>query len=350
MLSLDQIKSVHVELTTRCNARCPMCPRNYRGLDYNSGYPITELSLQQFKHIFSPEFLQQLKSPAMPNDGFQHVYHGANGISFNGNLGDFGLARDALEIVHYLVEHQVNVHINTNGSMRSPDWWAQLAGPGVTIGFAIDGLEDTHHLYRQDTDWKKIIQNARAFIAAGGQAVWRFVPFDHNQHQEEQCKQLAKEYGFIKFENIYDGRNTGPAFTRVGEFSHQIGKDPGAAPGAVPDIKPLLENHITWYDAKTVNETRDRPKLNIDCLHKRNREIYITADGSVYPCCFLGFYPGQMHHPGNQELTQLVSENNALEYSLEHCVQWFNQVEETWKLNSVAQGRTYQCVKTCGRP
>ena len=78
MLRLDEIQQVQVELTTRCNARCPMCMRNYRGLDYNSGYPLTELSLAQFKKILQPNFLRQL----------------TKGISFNGNLGDFGLARE----------------------------------------------------------------------------------------------------------------------------------------------------------------------------------------------------------------------------------------------------------------
>ena len=86
MLNLLDICSVHVELTTRCNARCPMCMRNYRGSDYNSGYPDCELSLTDIKKIFTPEFLSQL----------EHV-------NFNGNLGDFALGRWALEIVEYII-------------------------------------------------------------------------------------------------------------------------------------------------------------------------------------------------------------------------------------------------------
>jgi MoaA/NifB/PqqE/SkfB family radical SAM enzyme len=317
-------------------------------MDFNSGYPVCELSLTQFQHIFTPEILSAMTQPEPEVNGRAPVSYEFLGVIFNGNLGDFSSAKDGAEIVEYLVSHNVRVMITTNGSARTPDWWARLALPGVEIGFAIDGLEDTHSLYRQDTDWHKIIKNAQAFIAAGGRAVWRFIPFDHNRHQEQACRDMAQQLGFAEFENIYDGRDTGPVFSRTGEFVHFIGKDLGP-PGYVPKIEPLLENHVTWYNSKTFKEVKDTPELNIQCIHKRNREIYVAADGSVYPCCFLGFYPGQMNHPGNQELTTLVHENNALEYPLAHCLEWFDRVEQTWQLNSIAEGRTFQCVKTCNK-
>ena len=326
MLKLLDIRSAQVELTTRCNARCPMCMRNYRGMDYNSGYPDTELSLAQFQHILGP-ILPQLTL-----------------VNFNGNLGDFASARDAVEIVEYLVTHRITVNINTNGSLRNQDWWRRLARPGVTVGFALDGLADTHALYRQDTDWNKIVANARAFISAGGRAVWRFVPFDHNRHQESDCRQLAQDMGFAKFENIYDGRDSGPVFTRTGEYSHKIGTDPS---GHTPHVKDLLANHITWFDPRTVQSHKDTPELKLRCIHKVNREIYIAADGSVYPCCYLGFYPDSMHHAGNSQTKELVQENNALEYDLAHCLAWFDRVEQTWAKDSIADGRLYQCVNSC---
>lgn len=347
MLTLPEIRRVHVELTTRCNARCPMCMRNYRGYDYNGGYPVTELSLADFKHIFQPEFLQQLTAPPAPNDGFAHRNFKFYGVSFNGNLGDFAVARDGADIVEYVVSHGIAVSINTNGSMRTPAWWARMALPGVSIGFALDGLEDTHSLYRQDTDWQTVINNARAFIQAGGRAIWRFVPFDHNRHQEEECRRLAKEMGFAEFENIYDGRDNGPVFTRDGEYSHQIGHDTRPA-HIIPEIKPMLENHITWFDHRTVKSEKDTPELVLGCVHKRNEEIYITADGSVYPCCFLGFYPKTMNHPGNQQLKPLIKENNALKYDLAHCLDWFAAIEESWSKPSIAEGRLYGCVNSCG--
>lgn len=332
MLKLQDIRRVHIELTTRCNARCPMCMRNYRGLDYNSGYPDTELYLADIVHIFKKPLLDQLA---------QNPVYGAN---FNGNLGDFAVSRDGVEIANYFASAGVRVNINTNGSSRSPAWWARLAHPNIQIGFALDGLADTHSLYRQDTDWHKIIENASAFIAAGGRAIWRFVPFDHNRHQEAECRRLAQELGFAEFENIYDGRDSGPVYTRSGEFSHWLG--PAGDP---PPIKDMLHSHITWFDSKTIQLEKDTPTLNLRCRHKVDREIYLAADGTVYPCCYLGFYPGQMNHAGNSQIQELVRENNALSHDLEHCLAWFDQVEQSWNKESIAAGRLYTCINSCNQ-
>lgn len=335
MLKLSDIRQVQIELTTRCNARCPMCMRNYRGMDFNSGYPVTELTLSDIQHILQPEFLKQL----------------TKGIIFNGNLGDFGSAKDGLEIVEWLVQHGVKVHINTNGSVRSPEWWAKFALPGVTIGWALDGIDlETHALYRQDTNWDRVVENARAFIGAGGRAIWRWIPFDHNRDQEPAARLLAEAWGFKKFENIHEGRDRGSVFARDGSFSHFLG-EPYTPTEKInpPAADVLLKGHITWFDPKTVKSAKDTNPLNITCNHKRQEEIYIAADGTIYPCCFLGFYPASMTHPGNTQLLPLVKENNALEHTLEKCLEWFESVEETWKLNSIADGRLYTCVNSCGQ-
>jgi hypothetical protein len=305
-----------------------MCMRNYRGTTFNAGYPLAELSLEQVRHILPQGFLQQIVR-----------------INLNGNLGDFGLATDAVEIVRYfLANSQSSIQIETNGSMRTPEWWAQLADPRVQILFALDGLADTHHLYRQDTDWHRIVANARAFIDAGGQAIWKFIPFDHNRHQISQCRELSRELGFKDFIVRDHGRDRGPVFDRAGSFSHWLGP-PGRS---LPDSATMIQDHITWFRPTGGFPWIQDQNCGIACISKQDREIYIAADGSVYPCCFLGFYPRTMQHPGNSQFRDWVQKNNALEHDLETCLAWFAQVEASWRAESIAAGRLYTCVQSCG--
>lgn len=330
-MKLEQIKALHLELTTRCNARCPMCMRNYRGSDYNGGYPLTELSLNHIKQIFNTDFLQNIES-----------------INFNGNLGDFGLARDAIKIVEYFLKNSTaNISIETNGSIQSPDWWAQLANSRITILFALDGLADTHGLYRQGTSWQKVIDNASEFIKAGGNAVWKFIPFEHNKHQIEECEKLSKQLGFENFILWDQGRNQGPVYTRNGKFSHWLGVPD---PHGVPPLDAILDDHLNWFDPETVIAKTDiSDDYIINCNHTTINEIYIAADGSVYPCCWLGYFPESMHHPGNIQIKNLVHQNNALEYSLEYAIKWFDKVYESWKIPTVRDGKLFTCLQTCGR-
>jgi sulfatase maturation enzyme AslB (radical SAM superfamily) len=89
--------------------------------------------------------------------------------------------------------------MNTNGSARTVDWWrdiAEVLKPNGYVIFSIDGLEDTNHLYRRNTNWEKIISNVNAFIEAGGIAHWEYIVFEHNEHQIDIARDLASSLGF----------------------------------------------------------------------------------------------------------------------------------------------------------
>ena len=129
MINYKNIRSVHLEISTRCNAACPDCPRNFRGVNILDSYPLCDMRLDQFQKIFPVDFLQQLSS-----------------IHINGNHGDFVTAQDGLEIVEYIrqASSKIHIRISTNASAK-PNIWARLGELNTTIQFRIDGLEDTHH-------------------------------------------------------------------------------------------------------------------------------------------------------------------------------------------------------------
>jgi sulfatase maturation enzyme AslB (radical SAM superfamily) len=323
-----------LEISSLCNASCPWCPRTFWGYPYNGGYPETNLSLTQARHIFQPEFLTQLDS-----------------IRINGNFGDIVMNPEGQDIVDYFfsVNPNLKITISTNGGARNNKFWEQLAQTSVKVLFCLDGLEDTHHLYRQNTVWSTVIQNAQTFILAGGNATWKMIKFDHNQHQVNACRTLSQKLGFEKFELVDDGRNTAPVFNNRGELTHVLGNYVGEK-----SFKVLFHKKTT--DQILLEDiTIDRsPSEVISCQTKKLKSIYIAATGDVSPCCWTGFYPktygaGQYHQAANAQLMPLISKNNALEYPLEECIEWFNQVEKSWNIPTFEQGRLVICNDVCGQ-
>jgi sulfatase maturation enzyme AslB (radical SAM superfamily) len=287
------------------------------------------MTLLQAKTIFTPQFLQQIDN-----------------VLINGNYGDFITARDGLAIVEYFKETnpKLRIEISTNASGR-PNWWTRLGELGVTVDFRIDGLADTHHLYRQYTDFNLILENAKKFISAGGRAVWAWIPFDHNVHQRESAETLANDMGFAHFWVADAGRNVGPVFNREGKLSHVLGDYRDST-----DFDELYAQHVYYTDLPEITLTETVTKPIIDCHAKNNNEIYITATGEVYPCCWLGFYPrNNTGNPSNVQLRKILENNNANEIGIENAINWFIKIEESWKIDSIKEGRIYSCNETCGK-
>lgn len=333
MISYKDIRDVHLEISSFCNASCAWCPRTFWGYPYNGGYPETNLSLDQAKIIFHHEFLTQLDS-----------------IRINGNFGDIVMNPDGPAIVDYFfsINPKLHVDISTNGAARDKHFWKQLAHTPATVTFCLDGLEDTHHLYRQNTLWKTVIRNAQTFISEGGRAVWKMIKFKHNQHQIEQCAQLSRELGFINFELINNGRDTAPVFNQQGQLTHVLGNYSGETDFAVL-IHKKKNDQILLEDITT-----DRtPAKTVLCETKKLKSIYISATGDVSPCCYTGFYPktyghGQYHQAANAQLIPLITKNNALEYPLQECIEWFKSIENAWKIQDYKHGRLVICDDNCG--
>lgn len=316
-----------------CNASCPWCPRTFWGYPHNGGYPETNLTLADARRIFSQEFLQQLDS-----------------IRINGNFGDIVMNPEGADIVDffYTANPALAVSISTNGGARDRQFWQQLAQTPVTVMFCLDGLEDTHHLYRQNTVWSTVIRNAKIFIQAGGHAVWQMIRFEHNQHQIEQCRKLSQELGFADFQIIDDGRDTAPVFDRDGNLTHVLGNYTGPR-----EFQVLFHKKTT--DTVLLEDITAGRKVStaVTCESQTLKSIYISATGDVSPCCFTGFYPrtyghGQYHQAANSQLIPMIARNNALEHPIKECIAWFKQVENSWKMPTYDQGRLIICDDNCG--
>lgn len=348
----DDLRIVHLELTHRCNAACPMCARNIHGGAVNPDMPLAELSLADIEKILLPDFVARLKR-----------------IYACGNYGDPIVARECLEVFRYLREHGPNLHLDmhTNGSARRPDWWRELAailksGPHY-LRFGIDGLEDTNHLYRRGTDWKTIMRAAEAFIGAGGRAEWDFLVFRHNEHQVEAARRLAKEMGFAEFFVRKTGR-----FIDSGELETSSRFDVRGRDGRFEYWLEMPQNpEYRNPEYARLDQVRSRygsysdylDQVPIDCkVAGKKGKMYLSAQGYALPCCWLGAVFSEASTPERRQFAELIESHggrdllDARRHGLRRVIEspLFQQaVPGSWERGSVAAGRLAICARTCGR-
>lgn len=317
MYDLKDIKTIHLEITTKCQAKCPMCPRRIDGGPLNPFMDLEEITLEQFKEWFPVSFLEQIEH-----------------ISMCGNYGDPIVASDTLDIIKYIksVRPTMSIFMNTNGSARNKEWWTELASLNVEAIFGIDGLADTHHLYRINTDWNKIIENAKTFIAAGGKARWDMILFKHNEHQVEACRQLSIELGFQEFIPKHTGR-----------FKH----------GRLDVLDETGRSLHTLYPttkSTTIQETviiaQKKTKPVITCKAVQYSQIYVGANGNVTPCCWLDNQAVITHHPGRVDYMNKINDRpNLKTNTLAEIFDsgYFSKISKCWSTTGL-----YECTKQCG--
>ncbi len=349
MYQHSDIKIIHLEITDKCNAACPQCLRNNNGVGVNPHLALTELSLADIKKIFMPDFARQLKM-----------------LYLCGNYGDPIVARDTLSVYKYFrrLNPEMKFSMNTNGSFRSAVWWRELAkvfGKNGEVKFGLDGLGDTHRLYRQGTDWKKIIDNAEAFIEAGGQAVWEFIIFRHNEHQIEAARKMSEQLGFSRFTAKKTWRFYSNA-KNSGKDSHEGMNRAGQKvvlkrPERDNNVNQALR-HESKIKEKYGNMKNYLDQAKIKCKVQEEKNLYLSAEGLVLPCCWLAnqlyiAYLPPRSTPIWKILDKIggVDKLNARKNPLKDIVnsEFFQKlIPESWNKSSIAAGKPEVCAKICG--
>jgi len=323
MVSINDIRELQIEISSLCNARCPMCMRNYHGFPHNLGYQETNLTLEKIKSIVPESVVAQLRN-----------------VLINGNFGDLVMNPETPEILSWFRDQgspTLTISAFTNGGAQGRDFWQAMAGTGVRIEFCIDGLEDTHHLYRQNTVYETVIKNAQTFIAAGGHANWCMTEFDHNRHQIDQARERSKALGFKKFNLRNHGRNWGPVYNQNGQKVFELKKDTGTT---YPD--QITEEWINQHGARKLPAV---PHDEVECkaLHSWSPvSMYIAADGNIDPCCFIGNFS----KPGTTHVEDVhVLKDGATIDTLEKGIHWFNQIIDTFNTPDQLTACNTYCTK-----
>lgn len=338
MFKFEEIKQVHLEITNNCQASCPMCNRNIDGGLPNPLIKINDWSLDDFKKIMNPKLLKQI-----------------NGYYYCGTFGDPILNNNLIDMCRYTTETapNVNVTIHTNGGARNESWWRELADAmpkNHRIVFALDGLADTHHLYRVGTKFETVINHARAFIEAGGTAEWVFIKFKHNQHQVEQAKKMSEKLGFKYFTLKNSSRF-------IIEPQQKVVDKNGVQTHV---IEPATDSPLTFIDKKAISKYKEIINSStIECKAQHDREVYIDAYKDFYPCCWLANTPytyiqdneaTQIRHEIRRQHDEMISrlgEINLLNRSLEDIID--SPTFQTMWNDYWHKEKLIVCARSCGK-
>ena len=263
MYSLETLSEINFELSSHCNSKCPQCPRYDMFGRVHKDLNITHLDVNIIKKLPIKK-IKNLKK-----------------VIFCGNFGDPLMHPDLNEIVEFFQDQQIS--ISTNASLRSQQWWSDLGrNKNVSVTFCIDGIGQEHEIYRRNTSYKKIIENAKSFIQAGGTAYWQFIVFHHNEHQINEAKKLSKELGFKTIKFMYSDRFDTDNIWKVydnNEYLYDLKKSLHQT--TLRESLDIPEGEKYW---KSLN----KDKGAISCVWSEKKKLYIHSDGTVYPCCMLG--------------------------------------------------------------
>lgn len=348
-LTTDSIKELHVEITTNCNARCPMCDRNVFGGRLAPGLKLNEWSKEDIDLVFSKD-LKKLKR-----------------VFFCGTHGDPLSAQYLFEAIQAVKKLGAKTEIFTNGSLKTDNWWKDFTSILDTtdkIIFGVDGIE-TNHLYRQNTDIKKILSHMEIACKSKAKVRWDFLVFKHNEHEIETCRQKSLEMGFTEFRlrrtARFDATRRFPVMNNDFEVTHYL------EPPTNPEyVHPSLNKMSKFFNQEVTDQDiienakyqssltgpkfytyQNKLDYNINCLYREEKKIYVNSRLDVFPCCYISDQQEVFKNIPENELKYPSGELNLRNKSWEEILNhpyFTKDLIESWKSNNTP----VKCIRTCG--
>ncbi len=319
------IQKIEIELSSLCNAACPGCLRTI--LD-SLDHPYEKLNLEV---DLIKERLGDLNLDSVQ-------------VKLCGVLGDPMAHPEVYTLVEWLLQKKASVEISTNGGLGRSDNWQKLGVISRSTGrlrvhFSVDGLEDTNAIYRRKVEFERVQRNMEIYSKSGGLGAWVFIGFDHNSHQVPEAKQRASDLSF-EFYVRRAIRNSFPNFSSEGQKTKASASKPST----------VHENLEKARQIRAAQASQLRPD-SILCKYKHQGEIFVSATGLVWPCCFLWDefnQPKSVFKEDSLQWTGGVGWNDLKRHRFADIFNspFFDKIEQLWV--SESDHFMKRCFKSCG--
>ena len=232
-------RTLQIETTSRCTLKCPACSRTWWNETLGRKIPINDIDIDAVYSFLDCEKGRQIEM-----------------LDLRGDWGDCIYYPKLFDFIRKF-RNEKNFTICTNGSRQTQKFWDKLSSwltEKDIVEFSIDGLEDTNHIYRRNSDWKSLMVGLNTIHKSKAQIVWKSRIFSFNQDRLGEMKTFAEQFD-AKFEY---------------EMTHRFGDE---------SLKPsstLIDEEIVYKPDRVVDKIIPR------CRQFDNPSI--SAYNMFFPC------------------------------------------------------------------
>lgn len=294
-MNKDEVLDLELELSTYCNADCPLCYRNYT--TFKEHYP--ENKFRELSHITA-----QLDE-----------YPNLKDIRLVGSISEPTLYKNFFELVKYIKDRNVIIEICTNGDTHNPEWWNQLSllmNKDDKVFFTICGsTQELHNIYRTGTKLTNILENAAAFRKNLDIDYAQCIRFEYNS--DNFNSQEFKDFVSV-FSNVYMTET----FLLKDENNYINRKN-------LHLLKPNLEKQSKYLSVAKAAELKFSKGLSKEafCKSYEQKSQQIDINGNVYPCYL--FLEASKGSPWDQDYEKILSMQYEVckfceKHTMKHCI------------------------------
>ena len=314
MPDFDSYKRIEIEITSKCNARCPGCSRTVKGETH------PRLNVADFSY---ENFIKYVPAKALKNKY----------LEFCGVFGDTIMHKDVYKIFEYCkTAGASHITLDTNGGVKSKEWWGKLAQLGVGVTFSVDGHRETNHLYRVNTKFSKILENMKAFSKAGGTGCWEYIVFDHNESEIEIAREEAKKLGF-EFVLRRSSRNTESwtSYIKRKENGKTVIKK-FTVSQTNKKYQHSKENEVIKSSDDHIQINEKLTKKEIKCLLYNDKKLFLSFDGKLWPCCYFNdIYKSKGTINNEDHIYEMKSFDKLKELDKKFGLNWNSVLHHSWE-------------------